>query len=186
MQSFVAKLFGEQDEELLADFSKHARMKILDITKAIGAVVTLGVYDYDLASESLQLGKLTKAFNQGSKSATDNHLKAILEKTDKLQSIEFNSVDRNKIEMLEDAVKSFVTEVSMVQQSLTEHNSAGLASRKGLVGSLSPMVDAVANVKQSTQPKQVVTSFRELKNACRTARSSVNTFESSMLSGVHR
>ena len=60
----LAKMFAESDEELLAEFSGHARSKVLDLAKATGAIVTLSDYDFDLAAESLHTEKLGKAFNQ--------------------------------------------------------------------------------------------------------------------------
>ena len=60
----VAKMLAESDEELLAEFSRHARGKVLDLAKATGAIVTLSDYDFDLAAESLHTEKLGKAFNQ--------------------------------------------------------------------------------------------------------------------------
>ena len=115
------------------------------------------------------------------------HLKTLMKRAQGLKSIEMAlDVDPVRISLMEDAVQSLVDEVSVAQASLTEHNSAGLASNKGLVGALSPMVEAVARVKKSTQPRQIVSSFRELKGACRNARKSVSTFENSMLSAIQR
>ena len=158
----------------------------MDIVKTMGAVVTLGTRE--LPSDCLSNLQLTKAFNQGQKSATEGHLYSILDKTSKLPEIELNDLinDRAKIGQVENAVKSLVEEVSMAQSVLQEHSGPGLAGKRGLVGSLSPMVDAVAKVKQSSNRKEQTASYRELKSACRNARMSVNTLESSVLSAVHR
>ena len=82
------------------------------------------------------------------------HLKTLIKKAKGLKNIEVAlDVDPVRITQMEDAAKTLVDEVSVAQASLTEHNSAGLASNKGLVGALSPMVEAVARVKKSTTNK---------------------------------
>ena len=186
IQDLIAKLFGGLDPEVAEDYLTHARQKILDMTKTMGAVVTLGTRE--LPSDCLSNNRLTKAFNQGQRSATEGHLFSILDKTAKLTQIELNEMvnDRAKIDQVENAVKTLVEEVSMAQNVLQEHSGPGLAGKRGLVGSLSPMVDAVAKVKQSSNVKERTASYRELKSACRNARMSVNTFESSVLTAGHR
>ena len=69
-----------------------------------------------------------------------------------------------KVGQIENAVRQLVEEVSIVQQTLTGNNSAGLKSKKGIVGALTPMVDAVQKAKISTQPKQVHSSYRNVAN----------------------
>jgi hypothetical protein len=119
-------------------------------------------------------------------SATNNQLKVLLEKTQNWQGGEnFAEPENAKIDLVESALRSFVAEVSLAQNSLIE-TQAGLAENKVLVSSLSPMVDAVSKVKLSKDKKQVAFSVRELKKACRVARNNFTTFESSFLSGVAR
>ena len=58
MQIFCAQMLDDVD---MADtFAKDAKGKILDITKALGALITLGDYDFEFALESISTEKLRK------------------------------------------------------------------------------------------------------------------------------
>ena len=100
----------------------------------------------------------------GSQSATDNTLRCLREKTLQFEGCENALLEPGKVGQIESAVRQLVEEVSTVQQTLTGNNSAGLKSKKGIVGALSPMVDAVQKAKISTQPKQVHSSYRIVGN----------------------
>ena len=65
LEGYVSRYLSAGDSDVEDDFRRHATAKILDISKAMGALVTLYDYDFEMALETLQNQKIIKAFNQG-------------------------------------------------------------------------------------------------------------------------
>ena len=65
LEGYVSRYLSAGDSDVEDDFKRHAAAKILDISKAMGALVTLYDYDFEMAIETLQNQKIIKAFNQG-------------------------------------------------------------------------------------------------------------------------